>query len=118
MNELTLNDFKKPAATEKTPTGRGYTKGDELIRRLKAEFHYDPLSELVKLAKSEKTSSGEKVKIATEILSYMVPKLKAVEVKQNHGETIKINIFTPESGAAQAQSSSEAVSVESFATKI
>ncbi len=99
MNELTLNDFKKPNETNKVPTGRGYTKGDELVRRLRNEFGYDPLSELIKLAKSDKTSSGEKVKIATEIFSYYMPKLKSVEVKQDQSDHIKINIFTPDSKA-------------------
>lgn len=99
MNELTLNDFKKPNETSKYPNGRGNTRGDELLRRLRNEFRYDPISELIKLAKSEKTSTGEKVKIATEIYSYIAPKLKAVEVKQDQSDHIKINIFTPDSKA-------------------
>ena len=52
--------------------------------------------ELVELAKSAKTNSSEKIKIASELLSYYQPKVKAVELNPNAGEVIKVNISFPE----------------------
>lgn len=92
----------KPTPTTKVPTGQGYTKGDLLLRRLQYEFNFDPLQELVALAKSNKTSVGEKIKISQELMGYIVPKLKNVEVNQHQGEVIRVNIMFPtdENGAA------------------
>ena len=73
-----------------------------LLRRLQYEFNFDPLQELVALAKSNKTSVGEKIKISQELMGYIVPKLKNVEVNQHQGEVIRVNIMFPtdENGTA------------------
>ncbi len=88
--------LSKPAPSSKAPTGKGYTKADVLLRRLQYDFKHDPLSELVALAKSPKTSTGEKIRINQEFMSYIIPKLKNVEVNQHQGEVIKVNITFPE----------------------
>ena len=93
---MTTPELKKPTPTAKIPNGQGITKGDELLRRLRLELKYDPVKELVELAKSAKTNSSEKIKIASELLSYYQPKVKAVELNPNAGEVIKVNISFPE----------------------
>lgn len=101
-NDVTTNQkpagkplFAKPSPTSKVPSGQGFTKGDLLLRRLQYEFNFDPLEELVALAKSNKTSVGEKIKISQELMGYIVPKLKNVEVNQHQGEVIRVNITFP-----------------------
>lgn len=46
--------LKKPSPSAVVPDGKGCTKGDELLRRLRFEFGYDPIKELVHLARSAK----------------------------------------------------------------
>lgn len=93
---MAKEQLKKPNATSVVPNGKGQTKGDELLRRLRFEFSYDPIKELVGLAKSAKTNNSEKIKIATELLSYYQPKMKAMDFNPNAGEVIKINVSFPE----------------------
>lgn len=78
------------------PTGNGLTKGDELLRRLKFEFDYDPLSELISIARADDTTNQEKIRIAQEILGYYQPKVKAISLNPNAGETISLNIMFPD----------------------
>lgn len=92
--------LKKPAPLGFIPDGKGLTKGDELIRRLRYEFGYDPIKELVSLARSVKTNSSEKIKIASELLSYYQPKVKAMELNPNAGEVINVNISFPDEDSA------------------
>ncbi len=99
--------LEKPAPTKQVPDGKGLTKGDLLLRRLQFEFHHDPLSELVSLAKNNKTSISEKIKINQEFLSYIVPKLKNVEVNQHQGEVIKVNITFPDSSPEGAAATNQ-----------
>lgn len=89
--------LREPVLTKAKPTGfyatgNGLTKTDELMRKLRYSLNYDPLTELVKLAKSAKTTSSEKIKIASELLSYYQPKLKPMEMNPNDGEVINVNI--------------------------
>ena len=86
------SEYTKPAPTRKAPE-KGFTKTDELMRKLKYGLGYDPLIELVKLAKSSKTTCSEKIRIASELMSYYQPKLKPMEVNPNEGEVINVNIM-------------------------
>lgn len=89
--------FKKPSTlpVSKAPTGKGLSKNDILVQRLANEFHHDPIAELVKLAKSSRVMPETKVKINLELLSYYMPKLKAIDTNPNQGETISLNIILP-----------------------
>ena len=89
--------FRKPAKipAKSAPTGAGTTKGDILLQRLATEFRVDPLAELVKLAKR---SDSEKIKkeIYSELMSYYMPKMKAIDNNPHQGETINVSIIFPE----------------------
>lgn len=78
---------------KKAPTGRGETAGDRLVQRLATEFRHDPIAELIKLAKSSKTTPELKAKINQELLQYYLPKLKAIDTNPNSGEVISINVI-------------------------
>ena len=86
--------LKKPSPSVVVPDGKGCTKGDELLRRLRFE--------LVHLARSAKTNSTEKIKIASELLSYYQPKMKAMDFNPNAGEVINVNISFPDEETAPA----------------
>lgn len=94
--------LKKPSPSVVVPDSKGCTKGDELLRRLRFEFGYDPIKELVHLARSAKTNSTEKIKIASELLSYYQPKMKAMDFNPNAGEVINVNISFPDEETAPA----------------
>lgn len=87
--------LKKPQAlsAKKAPTGRGETAGDRLVQRLASEFKYDPIEELVKIAKSTKSSLELKAKINQELIQYYLPKVKAIDTNPNAGEVISINVI-------------------------
>jgi hypothetical protein len=89
--------LRKPAALHpsKAPTGKGATKGDLLVQRLATEFKHDPIAELIRLASEDSSSNELKYKINSDLLGYYMPKLKAVELNQNAGETISVNVIMP-----------------------
>lgn len=108
-------DHKKPGPTSKYADGSGLTKTDELIRRLKYGLKYDPLVELVKLAKSQKTTASEKIRIASELLSYYQPKLKPMEMNPNEGEVINVNImYEPARTVGQSEVSAQQTATSSL----
>ncbi len=90
--------FKKPSPLplSKAPTGKGASKNDQLIQRLAFEFNFDPVAELVKLAKSNRVSSDLRAKISMEFMQYFMPKMKAIDTNPNQGEVININILPPD----------------------
>lgn len=90
-------EFKKPSPlpASKAPTGRGSTKNDLFVQRLAVEFQHDPVAELVKIAQSTRISPDLKAKINLELLSYYLPKLKAIDTNPNQGEVINLNVVLP-----------------------
>lgn len=102
LHTLDVAGYKTPKPTSRYPTGTGATKGDLLMQRLRFEFGYDPIEELVNIAQDKKTSSGDRIKIATELLSYYQPKMKAMDFNPDQGEVIKINISFPDKESVPA----------------
>lgn len=64
----------------------------ELANTLRNELKYDPLAELVRIAKRTKTKDEVKKQIAVELMQYIYPKQKAVELDQNNGQPVVFNI--------------------------
>lgn len=89
--------FKKPAKlpAKQAPTGTGTTKGDILMQRLANEFKIDPLAELVKLARRSDNDKLRK-EIYAELMSYYMPKMKAIDHNPHQGETINVSFIFPE----------------------
>lgn len=90
-------EFRKPSPlpASKAPTGRGSSKNDLFVQRLAVEFQHDPVAELVKIAQSNRISPDLKAKINLELLSYYLPKLKAIDTNPNQGEVINLNVILP-----------------------
>lgn len=65
---------------------------DNLLRKMQMGLGYDPLVELVKLAKKPSTTNMEKIKIAQDLMSYVYPKVKAVSNDPNMGDIINITV--------------------------
>ncbi len=91
-------EFKKPNAipAHKAPKGNGSTKGDILMQRLAVEFEYDPIHELIRLARNKTSSNELQYKIACQLADYYLPKVKAIDTNPNQGEVIALNIVFPE----------------------
>ena len=98
-------ELKKPTPlpASKAPTGKGDSKNDLLVQRLAMEFEFDPVAQLVELARHKYSSPDLKAKISMELLQYYLPKLKAIDTNPNQGETISINIIQPEGSTIEAQ---------------
>lgn len=65
---------------------------DNLLRKMQAGFGYDPLVELISIARSTKSSVAEKIKIAQELMQYVYPKVKAMATDPNMGDVINITV--------------------------
>ncbi len=102
-SEQLASELKKPRALapKHHPTGKGCSSGDLMIQRLAVEFNHDPIKEMVKLAKSNGIDDKLKFEINKELLSYIVPKLKAIDTNPNQGEVISIKVITPGSNQEQ-----------------
>lgn len=75
-------------------------KADNLLRQLRYGLGFDPLAELVGLYRELDTSTAERIRIASELLSYTHPKMKAVQVNPEQGEVITINVSYPDEKSA------------------
>lgn len=85
------NTLRKPRATS-APAMNGSRSIDNLLRRMQLGYNYDPLVELMAIARSTKSSVAEKIKIAQELMSYVYPKVKAIATDPNMGDVINITV--------------------------
>ena len=83
---------KVPCAV--VPSSRTLKAHDVFTSRLLNDLNYDPLVELVELAR-EARSELVRANINLTLLEYMIPKLKAVDTNPNQGEVMSINVILP-----------------------
>ena len=65
-------------------------RAEQLVEQMQAG-NYNPLEELIKLAKHSRIDPKTKIRIATELMQYMYPKQKAIELDQNQGQPVTFN---------------------------
>lgn len=75
-------------------------KADNLLRQMRYGLGFDPLAELVGLYRDLETTTAERIRIASELLSYTHPKMKAVQADPDQGEVININVSYPDEKSA------------------
>lgn len=75
-------------------------KADNLLRQMRYGLGFDPLAELVGLYRDLETTTAERIRIASELLSYTHPKMKAVQANPDQGEVININVSYPDQKSA------------------
>lgn len=92
--------IKKPRAG-RAPDLSNTERIDNLLRKMQMGLGYDPLVELVKLAKKPNTTNAEKIKIAQDLMSYVYPKVKAVSNDPNMGDIINITVQYDDNESAQ-----------------
>lgn len=66
------------------------TRAEQLISQMKDQ-NYDPMEELIKIAKCSRTNAALRVQIAKEIMQYAYPKQKAIEVDHRQETPITFN---------------------------
>lgn len=86
MNKVSTNRTSKVSKVSKAE------KIDNLLRKMQFGLGYDPLVELVSIAKKPSTTTLQKIKIATELMTYVYPKIKAVATDPNMGDVINITV--------------------------
>ena len=64
----------------------------ELLRQLRYDLKFDPLSELIGIYRDPDTDNKERASIAKEVMSYVFPKLKAMEIDQKKEQPVIINL--------------------------
>lgn len=97
--------LRKPSATT-APSLQGNRSIDNLLRKMQLGLGYDPLLELVAIAKSNKSSVTEKIRIAQELMSYVYPKVKSIATDPNLGDIINITVkYDNDTDAKQLESS-------------
>lgn len=99
------NTLRKPRATS-APAMNGNRSIDNLLRRMQLGYNYDPLVELMAIARSTKSSVAEKIKIAQELMSYVYPKVKAIATDPNMGDVINITVQYDDKESAKSLESS------------
>lgn len=75
-------------------------KADNLLRQMRYGLGFDPLAELVGLYRDLETTTAERIRIASELLSYTHPKMKAVQANPDQSEVININVSYPDEKSA------------------
>jgi len=66
-------------------------RADQLLALMK-DNNYNPLDELIKLTKHSSMDARTRIKVAIELMQYVYPKQKAVELDQNQGQPVTFNI--------------------------
>ena len=92
--------IKKPRAGRAPSLGKA-EKIDNLLRKMQMGLGYDPLVELVSLARKSSTTNSEKIKIAQELMSYVYPKVKSVATDPNMGDVINVTVQYEDSESAK-----------------
>lgn len=92
--------LKKPKAG-RAPDLSKTERIDNLLRKMQMGLGYDPLVELVTLARKPSTSTNERIKIAQDLMSYVYPKVKAVTTDTNQGEVINITVQYDDTDSAK-----------------
>ena len=92
--------IKKPRAGRAPSLGKA-EKIDNLLRKMQMGLGYDPLVELVSLARKPSTTNSEKIKIAQELMGYVYPKVKSVSTDPNMGDVINITVAYDDSESAK-----------------
>lgn len=92
--------IKKPRAS-RAPDLSKTERIDNLLRKMQMGLGYDPLVELISLARKQSTTTGEKIKIAQDLMSYVYPKIKAVSNDTTSGEVINITVEYQDTDSAR-----------------
>lgn len=83
--------LKKPRAS-RAPDLSKTERIDNLLRKMQMGLGYDPLVELVSIARKPSTTNVEKIRIAQDLMSYVYPKVKSVSTDPNMGDVINITV--------------------------
>ena len=83
--------LKKPRAS-RAPDLSKTERIDNLLRKMQMGLGYDPLVELVSIARKPSTTNTEKIRIAQDLMSYVYPKVKSVSTDPNMGDVINITV--------------------------
>jgi len=72
------------------------------VRKLCLDENYDPLREMIILAKDPSTSLDNRITLHKELAQYVSPKLKAVELTAEVSGGIQVNVVKYADSIAQA----------------
>ncbi|KYC52211.1 MAG: hypothetical protein AMQ22_00938 [Candidatus Methanofastidiosum methylothiophilum] len=89
--DITTTEFKPVTPT--TNCSRT-SKTAELHKLLKYTLRFDPLEEL--LALYPKLKESDKKQVCLDLMRFLYPQIKAVELDQHMGEKVNVNIIFPE----------------------
>ena len=96
-----MNQVMKRPRAGRAPSLSKTERIDNLLRKMQMGLGYDPLVELVSLARKSSTTNGEKIKIAQELMSYVYPKVKSVATDPNMGDVINVTVQYEDSESAK-----------------
>lgn len=86
--------FKPLPATDKMD--KKTSRAVELQRTLQYKLKFNVVDELIDLYNDSSTKTPDKIRIALELMRYLYPQLKAMEIDQREGEKICVNITFPD----------------------
>lgn len=92
INEDTT--FKPLPATDKLD--KKTSRAIELQRTLQYKLKFNVVEELIDLYNDPSTKTPDRIRIALELMRYLYPQLKAMEIDQRDGEKICVNITFPD----------------------
>ena len=93
-NKISKEDVYKPLA----PTNnldKKTSRAMELQRQLQYKLNFNVVDELISLYNDSSTKNSDRRAILTDLMRYLYPQLKAMEIDQRDGEKINVNITFP-----------------------
>ena len=89
------NTILKPLEASSN-TSKKTSRAIELQRMLQYKLKFDVVGELVDLYRDPDTKPSDKRQILTDLMRYLYPQLKAMEIDTRDGEKICVNIVFPD----------------------
>ena len=98
IQSLEMNPLK-PTNNVSKKTSRAV----QLQRMLQYKLKFDVVDELIDLYRDPDTKAGDKRQILSDLMRYLYPQLKAMEIDTREGEKINVNIVFPKNLTTQVE---------------
>lgn len=95
-NKVTVNTKEMKPLTPSSNLDKKTSRAIELQRQLQYKLKFNVVDELIDLYRDPDTKSSDRRAILTDLMRYLYPQLKAMEIDQREGEKINVNIMFPD----------------------
>jgi len=95
-SKVSVNTKEMKPLTPSSNLDKKTSRAIELQRQLQYKLKFNVVDELIDLYRDPDTKASDRRAILTDLMRYLYPQLKAMEIDQREGEKINVNIMFPD----------------------